>query len=409
MTDPILVVSNVSKAYRQYSSEFARILSWFNISAKPKQETWVLRDISFAVAPGEAIGIVGQNGAGKSTLLKMVTGTQCPTAGAIHVNGRIGAILELGMGFNPEFTGRQNAYHSAGLMGYSKAEIEAVMPEIENFAEIDEYFDQPVSTYSSGMQVRVAFSVITAFRPDILIVDEALSVGDTYFQHKSFDRIRHFQKQGTTLLIVSHDSSSIKSLCHRAILIDAGKILKDDVPEAVMDYYNVLIAAKENRTTVQTNQLKQGRIQTTSGTREATIESICLLDDSENQVKLVNVGQRVSLNVAIKVQENIPELVIGYVIKDRLGQPVFGTNTYHLKQVLYNLSAGKTIDFVFRFSANIGPGNYSISIALHTKESHISKNFEWRDLALIFNVVNIDKQNFIGVSWIPPVLEHNYR
>lgn len=408
MTDPVLVVSNVSKAYRRYSSEFARICAWFNISAKPTQETWVLRDVSFSVAPGEAVGIVGQNGAGKSTLLKMVTGTQRPTAGEIHVNGRIGAILELGMGFNPEFTGRQNAYHSAGLMGFSQAEIESVMPEIESFAEIDGYFDQPVSTYSSGMQVRVAFSVITAFRPDILIVDEALSVGDTYFQHKSFDRIRQFQKQGTTLLIVSHDSSSIKSLCHRAILIDTGRILKDDAPEAVMDYYNVLIAAKENRNTVKTNQLEQGRIQTTSGTREATVESIYLLDDSGNQIELVNVGQRVSLNVKIKVQEDIPELVIGYLIKDRLGQPIFGTNTYYLKKVLYNLASDKIVEFTFRFSANIGPGNYSIAIALHTKESHVSKNFEWRDLALIFSVVNMDKQNFIGVNWIPPIVEHNH-
>lgn len=405
MTTPALTVSNVSKVYRQYSSELARILSWFNIASKPVQESWILHDISFTLEPGDAVGIVGQNGAGKSTLLKIITGTQRPTTGEIHVSGRIGAILELGMGFNPEFTGRQNAYHSAGLMGFSQAEIEAVMPAIESFAEVEEYFDQPVHTYSSGMQMRVAFSVITAFRPEILIVDEALSVGDTYFQHKCFDRIREFQKQGTSLLIVSHDSSLIKSLCHHAILIDGGRIIKNDSPEAVMDYYNALIAAKENENAIEINKLGKNKVQTVSGTREAVIRKSVLLNDSGQRIESVNVSQEVCLDIEIEIHESIPELVVGYLIKDKLGQPVFGTNTYHLDEILYNLRANQLIKYKFYFSANIGPGNYSIAIALHTKNTHISRNFEWKDLALIFNVVNLDKKNFVGVNWLPPRVE----
>src|SRR5574344_701646 len=201
----ILEVKNIYKSYRTYSSEIWRIFSWFGIKHKAIQENYTLKNISFSINEGEAIGIIGQNGAGKSTLLKIITGTLCSTSGSIVVNGKIAAILELGMGFHPDLSGRQNAYHSAGLMGYTSEQIDSVINDIEAFAEVGEYFDQPVRTYSSGMQMRVAFATVTAYRPEILIVDEALSVGDAYFQHKSFERIRQFQKEGTTLLLVSHD------------------------------------------------------------------------------------------------------------------------------------------------------------------------------------------------------------
>ena len=200
-----LHVQNLGKSYRQWGSEWRRVASWFLPFIRPREEHWVLKDVRFSVGPGEAVGIVGQNGAGKSTLLKLITGTTSPTQGQVQLRGSVAAILELGMGFNPDLTGRENAYHAAGLMGYSQADIKKAMPDIEAFAEVGEYFDQPVRTYSSGMQMRVTFSVATAFRPDLLIVDEALSVGDSYFQHKSFDRIREFQSQGCSLLIVSHD------------------------------------------------------------------------------------------------------------------------------------------------------------------------------------------------------------
>jgi lipopolysaccharide transport system ATP-binding protein len=213
MSEPILCVDNLGKAYQSYGSEWRRMLSWFGAPVKPVEERWVLRHVNLSIQPGEAVGIVGQNGAGKSILLKLITGTLRPTEGSMRIHGRIAAILELGMSFNPEFTGRRNVYHVAGLMGFSQEEIKKVMPEIESFAEIGAYFDEPVRTYSSGMQVRVMFAVATAWRPEILIVDEALSVGDTYFQHKSFNRIREFQEMGTTLLIVSHDRSSIQTLC----------------------------------------------------------------------------------------------------------------------------------------------------------------------------------------------------
>jgi lipopolysaccharide transport system ATP-binding protein len=402
----LLTVENLGKAYRVYASEFQRIGRWFGISAKPKEEHWVLKHISFAINPGEAIGIVGQNGAGKSTLLKMITGTLQPTEGSVVVNGRIAAILELGMGFSPDLTGRQNVFHAAGLMGFSAEQIHTVIEDIEAFAEIGEYFDEPVRTYSSGMQMRVAFAVATAVRPEILIVDEALAVGDSYFQHKSFDRIREFQAQGTTLLIVSHDRGSIQALCNRAILLEKGTVIKDGKPEEVMDFYNALIAEREN-TTVQVRELEDGSIQTRSGSGEASIASVSLHNAMGEPIEYVNVGEPVSLRISTKVNSPIPELVVGYLIKDRLGQPVFGTNTHHLGCKTQSLEAGRTVGYSFSFSANMGVGSYSVAVALHTTDSHLARNYEWVDLTLVFNVVNISQNEFVGMAWMPPTVECN--
>lgn len=404
MIQPVLQVSNVGKAYRQYSSELARVFTWFGLPTKPATETWVLRNVSFAIAPGEAIGIVGQNGAGKSTLLKLITGTQRPTEGSITVNGRIAAILELGMGFNPEFTGRQNVYHSAGLMGFSKSEIDNIIPEVEDFAEIEAYFDEPVGTYSSGMQMRVAFSVVTAFRPEILIVDEALSVGDAYFQHKSFNRIREFQEKGTTLLIVSHDRGAIQGLCDRAILLDRGAVIKDADPESVMDYYNALIAEKEN-SRMEIKQLENGKTQTISGTGEAKVIDIALLNAKKDVVEFINVGETVTLSVKVKAEEHLPKLVFGYMIKDRLGQTMYGTNTWHTQQVIHGVDCGSTVIYNIEFFANLGPGTYSVSTALVSSDTHLVDNYEWRDLACVFSITNIDKTHFSGSAWLQPNIE----
>ncbi|MGZ8341581.1 MAG: ABC transporter ATP-binding protein, partial [Telluria sp.] len=215
-----IYVVNLGKAYKQYPTRWSRLGEWMlPFKGARHKLKWVLQDINFQVAAGEAVGLIGINGAGKSTLLKLITGTSQPTTGSVHMTGRVAALLELGMGFHPDFTGRQNVYMSGQLLGMTVEEIRELMPQIEDFAGIGDYMDQPVRVYSSGMQMRVAFSVATARRPDILIVDEALSVGDAYFQHKSFDRIRQFRKQGTTLLLVSHDKQAIQSVCDRAILL----------------------------------------------------------------------------------------------------------------------------------------------------------------------------------------------
>jgi lipopolysaccharide transport system ATP-binding protein len=397
----VLEVKNISKTFTEYKSEFKRVLSWFGAKAAIKEEHHILHDISFSIRQGEAIGIIGQNGAGKSTLLKIITGTLKPSRGSVHVNGRISAILELGMGFNPELTGRQNVYNSAGLMGFTHVQIDTVIDEIEAFAEIGEYFDQPVRTYSSGMQVRVAFGVATAYRPEILIVDEALSVGDAYFQHKSFDRIKEFQKQGTTLLLVSHDKGAIQAICDRAILLEKGRVLKDANPEEIMDFYNALIAEKENSTVKQVVK-EDGKVQTISGTGEVTVEKMGLYNKKGELIEVAGVGEEVDLKIDVVVHKDIESLVLGYGIKDRLGQVMYGTNTWHTKQVIENPKSGDMYQFVLSFGANFGEGSYSIQTALVDRDTHMTANYEWRDLALVFKVINIDKNLFIGCNWNEP-------
>ncbi len=398
-------VTDLGKAYKQYPTRWARLAEWLDPRSRNRHTlTWVLKNISFQIRSGEALGIIGLNGAGKSTLLKMIVGTTQPTTGSVHFTGRVAALLELGMGFHPEFTGRQNAFMAGQLLGHTIEEMQRLMPEIEAFAEIGDYIDHPVRVYSSGMQVRLAFSVATAIRPDVLIIDEALSVGDTYFQHKSFERIRSFRGAGTTLLIVSHDKQAIQSICDRAILLSDGGLAMQGEPEAVMDYYNALLARHQSQV-VQQSPLTSGRVQTTSGTGEAIVTSIEMQDRSGAALRLVGVGQLVCLRVSVAVHKPLSELVLGYGIKDRLGQVIYGTNTHFKNQALHNVSAGAVYDFQIHFAANLGPGTYSIQTALVGGENHLNKNYEWRDLALIFNVISGDESSFIGSSWIDPTIE----
>ena len=397
-------VSHLGKAYKQYHTRWARLQEWVLPGSKARYDLkWILHDINFQLAPGEALGIIGINGAGKSTLLKLITGTTQPTTGTVTMHGRVAALLELGMGFHPEFTGRQNAYMAGQLIGLTLADIDELMPEIEQFAGIGDYIDQPVRVYSSGMQVRLAFSVATARRPDILIIDEALSVGDAYFQHRSFERIRQFRELGTTLLIVSHDRVAMQAICDRALLLDGGQMAKQGGPEEVMDFYNALIAEREN-TVVSQVVTGEGRVQTTSGTGEATVTSIRIENADGAPLEMVNVGEMVTLRVKARVQAALPRLVLGYMIKDRLGQPIFGTNTHHLDQVLTGLRPGEEIEFHFSFPLNLGEGSYSITTALTSTETHLSDNYEWRDLAYLFIVTNMNRKPFVGSAWLEPRL-----
>jgi lipopolysaccharide transport system ATP-binding protein len=396
-------VSNLSKAYKKYPHRWSRLAEWINPFSRSAavERKWVLRDINFHVDAGEAVGIIGINGAGKSTLLKLITGTAQPTTGSVDIRGRVAAMLELGMGFHPDFTGRQNVFMAGQLIGWSTAQINAMMPDIEAFAEIGDYIDQPVRVYSSGMQMRLAFSVATAERPDVLIVDEALSVGDAYFQHKSFERIRAFRDAGTTLLLVSHDKHAIQSVCDRALLLDGGRLAKEGLPEEIMDFYNAMLAERENKT-VRQHRLEDGKVQTVSGTGEASVRRIHLATESGEPLEVFDVGAAATLHVEVVVNKPVERLVLGYMIKDRLGQPIYGTNTALKRLVFDNVQTGEVLTYDFAFSMNLGPGSYSIATSLSSSDTHLVNNYEWRDLALVFNVVNISHDHFVGSTWLDP-------
>lgn len=393
-------VSGLGKAYKHYPKRWSRLAEWLG-RGRHHQPVWVLRDINFHLEPGEALGIVGVNGAGKSTLLKLIVGTTRPTTGQISMQGRVSALLELGMGFHPEFTGRQNVVMAGQLSGLTLEEIRTLMPSIEDFAEVGDYIDRPLRVYSSGMQMRLAFSVATAIRPDILIVDEALSVGDDYFQHKSFERIRQFRAQGTTLLLVSHAREPIQSICDRAILLGEGTLLREGNPQEVFDYYNALLADRKAQHIFQTTSATGGHTVTTSGSGEAKIDS-AELHTADGQAVVFDVGTVVELRVRVRVLVSIPQLVLGILIKDRLGQAVFGTNTYHQGCLVRHAQAGEIIEYQCAMPLRLGPGSYSVTLALHQDDTHLSKNYYWHDRILIFQVENVSRSLFIGCNWLEP-------
>lgn len=402
----IMTVSGVSKRYATYKNNLQRFATWFGADITPLSEYWANRDISFEVKAGEALALIGQNGAGKSTLLKMITGTVRPTTGQIGVSGRISAILELGLGFNPEFTGRQNIYHAGGLMGFSQEELSALMPAIEDFAEIGEFFDQPIRVYSSGMQARLAFALATARRPDVLIVDEVLSVGDSYFQHKSFDRIRQFKDQGTSIILVTHGIGDVRALCDRVILLDKGRVVKDGLPDEVVDYYNAMIAERENAKAEKIIQERdqKGWLKTRSGTEEAKITAIQLFDRATGSaVQVAQTDQDLTLRVEVSVEGKLSKIVLGLMLRDRTGHLIWGTNTVHTDQVVYSPEQSTRYRFDVNLPCLLGPGSYGFTAALTGGENHMQGNYEWTDNALVFDVVNTSRPVFVGTAALPAV------
>ena len=257
-------------------------------------------------------------------------------------------------------------------------------------------------TYSSGMQMRVAFSVATAFKPDLLIVDEALSVGDSYFQHKSFDRIRQFRDEGVSIMLVTHGLGDVRTLCDRVILLEKGRVLRDGLPDEVIDYYNALVAEKENaKLSIEQRREKSGWLLTKSGTGEARVRSLQLLDAlSSDELAVVQVGQAVELRLEASIHADIPRLVLGYMIRDKQGHVVWGTNTWHTRQIQENVKCGEVVVFRLPFNCTLGPGSYSISPALVSSETHLINNYEWIDNLLVFDVINVERNIFIGTNWL---------
>jgi lipopolysaccharide transport system ATP-binding protein len=380
-----LVVSSVSKAYKRYPGKWARVREW--LTGKPcHDKTWVLRDINFTINPGEAVGIVGVNGAGKSTLLKIITGTTQPTSGTVHIEGRVAALLELGMGFHPDFTGRQNVFMAGQLLGLRGDEIAACMPAIEAFAEIGDYIDRPVRTYSSGMQMRLAFSVATAVRPAVLIVDEALSVGDAYFQAKCYQRIAQFKEQGTTLLLVSHSPGDVVKHCERAIMLKNGRIEQDGSSRAVTNRYMDELFGKrktegaallETETSAE-NTLLAGisddfhthpgyhREEHRWGHGGAAIIDYLVVADGQKYPSRIESNATTDFYFKVRFDADFNSVVPGFLIKTLEGIFLYGTNSFVSTQGREHISASSGEVKVFRFSLplTLNEGHYLVSFGV---------------------------------------------
>ncbi|MCK4794987.1 MAG: ABC transporter ATP-binding protein [Desulfobacteraceae bacterium] len=397
-----IVINNLGKKYKRYPSNWARLAEWLTGGQYCiHEDRWALRGMSFEVESGEAVGIVGQNGAGKSTLLKILIGTTQPSEGTMEIKGRVAGLLELGMGFHPDFTGRENAIMACQMTGMSSQEMQTLLPEIEGFSELGDYMDQPLRVYSTGMQMRLAFSAATALRPEILIVDEALSVGDVYFQHKCMRRIRSFKEKGTTLLFVSHDPGAVKSLCDRALLLDEGVLIRDGEPDAVLDYYNGMIAKKTKDEEIRQVETELGRTITRSGSDEAHVLNVEMFDETGRPARAFRVGDNVRINCHIIFNNSMENPTVGILIRDRLGNDVFGTNTYHLEIGEHSYKAGESANVVFYLPLNLGCGNYSLTVAVHTRDTHLEDNYDWWDQCLVFQVIPNDSFSFIGLAAIP--------
>ena len=398
---PRIVARGLGKKYRIYRHPLARLVEWASRDRRVlHREEWALRGVSFEVSDGESVGIIGMNGAGKSTLLRLLTGTTQPSEGTFHVEGSVAALLELGLGIHPEFDGWRNAMLSLQLLGLDDRRVRDALPFVQEFSELGSHMDQPVRTYSTGMQVRLAFSVATAVRPDVLIVDEALSVGDTYFQHKSTSRIRAFQEQGTTLLFVTHDPGAVKALCQRALLLDRGALLKDGPPDAVFDYYNAMIARKEEDEQIEQVE-RDGRTVTRSGSREAEITAVTLHGADGTERATFTVAEPAVLEVRFRTRAAMASPTVGFVIRDRLGNDVFGSNTFHQGIAHQPCAAGDDLVARFALGLSVGVGSYSVTVALHTEHAHVDANFDWWDRALLFEVVPGDGPGFTGVAALP--------
>jgi lipopolysaccharide transport system ATP-binding protein len=381
-----ITVSNLGKAYKQYPNRWSRLAEWAIPFSTPRHSLhWVLQGINFTVNPGEAVGIIGINGAGKSTLLKMITGTTQPTTGSVHITGRVAAMLELGMGFHPDFTGRQNVFMAGQLLGYSVEEIARLMPEIEAFAEIGDYIDQPVRVYSSGMQVRLAFAVATAHRPDVLIIDEALSVGDAAFQRKCFRRIEDYQAAGTTLLFVSHDIETVKKLCDRALFIKDGQLAHFGAAKQVCDEYEkYLFGDRSGRAkpvkggdasspAAEASKFDPSLVascEMSYGNGKADIESCWLADVNGRRINVLEAGTPFRWCYRVKFNEDIDKPIFAMMLKTREGIALYGVDSTQLDMGLAPSRAGDVVDIQFSLANSLAPGVYYLNCGVRIQSAN---------------------------------------
>ena len=413
-------LQNISKCFKRYNHPVDRLKEILLPQKSYAQEFWALKDINLEIPKGQTVGIVGRNGSGKSTLLQIIAGTLTPTTGETNVKGRISALLELGSGFNLEFTGRQNVFFNGRLLGLTQQEIENRFDEIAGFADIGDFIEQPVKTYSSGMFVRLAFAVAVNVDPEILIVDEALAVGDVVFQHRCMRRMRGLMDSGVTTLFVSHDPGAIKTLCNSAVMIHDGKIHDTGSPNAVTIEYLKLVTDLElglSQTSpeaqfssdtasgiIKSNQYKLSGVLPNNnqatithniterasrrGSGNARIDNIKLLnrfgeDIGKNTIFAFN--EEVILSVRLKIYRYLKSCIIGFFICDKNGNEIIGSNTFEENIKIDELQPNEQLEVDFKFKLPLRPNSYSITVA--GAENYEVLTFDWIDNAVVFQVL----------------------
>lgn len=422
-------LKNISKCYKRYARPVDRLKEILLPGKNYAQEFWALRDISLDVPKGETLGIIGQNGSGKSTLLQIIAGTLTPTTGEVFVNGRVSALLELGSGFNPEFTGRQNVFFNGQILGLSREQIETKFDEIAAFAEIGDFIEHPVKTYSSGMALRLAFAVVANTEPSILIVDEALAVGDAKFQARCMKRIRQLKEQGVTILFVSHDSGSVKMLCNSAALMNHGRILEISNPKDVVNHYIALLSSDNNEVAIEeitseeitlieedNDFIKENQDKTLHrhGNKLATVNNVEVIDFQGKETKKIETGKNFQISILVEAKAEISDLIVGISIRNLMGLVIYGTNTHLQKIKLPGLQENQELKVLFQVPCYLNKGVYTITVGIHSEEG---LSYDWVDELVVFEVNNsiycdglIDLQSTITFNYpkkyaIAPSLE----
>jgi ABC-type polysaccharide/polyol phosphate transport system ATPase subunit len=388
-----VLVQNVSKVFHQYRRPSDRIFELLPFgSRRAHSDFWALRDVSMSVERGEILAIVGPNGSGKSTLLEIVSGILRPTRGRVVTQGRVAALLELGAGFNPEFSGRENVFLSGEVMGLARAELERAFSRIAAFAEIGDFIDRPVKEYSSGMYVRLAFATAIHVDPEILIVDEALAVGDAIFANRCIHKFEELKERNVTVLFVSHDLGLVKRLANRAVLMLNGRVEAEGSPRDVVNRYIGVVVERQKRSAdevgaaAMSSSFRHG-----DGTSE--IIRVELLNAEGEPCATVMSGERVSVRVAARFRRDAADPIIGIMIRNRLGIDVFGTNTRLERRELGEVAAGEELEVEFGFECMLAQQEYTVTAATQHWDG---ASQDWLDDVLSFRVV--DPKGATGVA-----------
>jgi ABC-type polysaccharide/polyol phosphate transport system ATPase subunit len=411
-----VVVSNITKRYRVYPRPIDRLREVLTLNRRCyHREFTALESVNLTIEKGRAVGMIGPNGAGKSTLLKIMAGIIDPTGGAIEVKGRVASIIELGTGFHGDFSGRDNVYMNAAIMGYRREQVDGFFADIARFAELGTYMDMPVKTYSSGMFVRLAFSIAVHVEPEVFLVDEALAVGDAVFSHRCLKRIREMKERGVTICFVSHDVNAVQNICDEAVLLDRGRLLDRGAPKHVIQHYQTIVAERIARgADVQggpTDFHSIGAAETSAGvgeqrfgTFEAQIVRTDVRDSRGRAIKQLQSGDNVTFTMDVEFHKDIENPVFGVLLRNRYGIEVFGANSYLRHEETGAFHRGQTARVSFHLPLNIGVGSYTASFAVHTPAAHF---YDYRLDNMVFEVVGPIPS--IGIAALPLEIEIDRR
>lgn len=397
----ILEVKNISKIYKIYKNNTDRLKEIF-FKKNYHKEFISNNNISFDLFEGETLGIIGLNGAGKSTILKIIAGVTDPTFGNVIKKGRVTALLELGTGFNKHQTGYENIFLNGTLIGMTQKECQQKADQIIAFSELGEYINEPVKSYSSGMKMRLAFSIAIHSNPKILIVDEALSVGDAHFSAKCTRALRKRKEQNMSIIYVSHDLNSLKLLCDRVIMLNKGQLEANGKPEEVINRYNLLVAKLNQQENIKINQQNKNN---SYGSFDIEIKNVSIKGENSNTNTILS-GENATITIDIHSKIDLDNMTIGIAIRDKFGQDIFGTNTHHHNQTL-SFKKNKSYTCIFFIPLNIGFGKYTITTAIHSNDTHLENCQHWLDNAANFTITSSKDNNFVGLCKLNPTITFN--